>query len=108
MTYNVGENDTLSGIAANYNVSVDTLKAYNGLTSNNIYSGQSIVIPLCERLPTEGPTPTATNPPPYAATNLLLPADGAVFTGSNDSVTLQWAASPVCRQAKPMRSRSKT
>ena len=94
ITYNVGENDTLSGIAANYNVSVDTLKVYNGLTSNNIYSGQAIVIPLCERLPTEGPTPTATNPPPYAATNLLLPADGAVFTGSNDSITLQWAAVP--------------
>jgi LysM repeat protein len=94
ITYNVGENDTLSGIAANYNVSVETLKTYNGLTSNNIYSGQSIVIPLCERLPTEGPTPTATNPPPYAATNLLLPSDGAVFTGSNDTVTLQWAAVP--------------
>ena len=92
--YNVGENDTLSGIAANYNVSVDTLRAYNGLTSNNIYSGQKIVIPLCERLPTAGPTPTATNPPPYAATNLLLPADGAIFNGSNDSVTLQWAAIP--------------
>lgn len=94
ITYNVGENDTLSGIAANYNVSVETLKTYNGLTSNNIYSGQAIVIPLCERLPTAGPTPTPTNPPPYAATNLLLPADGAVFTGSNDSVTLQWAAIP--------------
>ncbi|MDK2981479.1 MAG: hypothetical protein PWQ55_1826 [Chloroflexota bacterium] len=94
ITYNVGENDTLSGIAANYNVSVETLKTYNGLTSNNIYSGQSITIPLCERLPTEGPTPTATNPPPYAAANLLLPADGAVFTASNDTITLQWAAVP--------------
>jgi LysM repeat protein len=94
ITYNVGENDTLSGIAANYNVSVETLKTYNGLTSNNIYSGQAIVIPLCERLPTEGPTPTATNPPPYTAANLLLPSDGAVFTSSNNTVTLQWAAIP--------------
>jgi LysM repeat protein len=94
ITYNVGDNDTLSGIAANYNVSVDTLKTYNGLTSNNIYSGQKIVIPLCARLPTEGPTPTATNPPPYAAANLLLPADGAVFSAANDTVTLQWAAIP--------------
>ena len=94
LEYNVGENDTLSTIAANYNVSVETLKTYNGLTSNNIYSGQTIIIPLCERLPTEGPTPTATDPPPYAATNLLLPADGEVFSGSNDTVTLQWAAIP--------------
>jgi len=74
----VGENDTLSGIAANYGVSQDTLKTYNGLTSDNIYLGQIIVIPLCQRLPTSGPTPTSTLPPPYAATNLLLPADGAM------------------------------
>ena len=94
IAYNVGENDTLSAIAANYSVSVETLKAYNGLTSNNIYSGQPLVIPLCERLPTAGPTPTATNPPPYAAANLLLPADGAVFSGTNDTITLQWAAIP--------------
>ena len=79
--YRVGENDTLSGIAANYAVSIETLKTYNGLTSNNIYSGQVIIIPLCERLPTAGPTPTATLPPPYPPANLLLPADGAVFTG---------------------------
>ena len=94
ISYNVGENDTLSAVAANYNISVETLKAYNGLTSNNIWSGQSLVIPLCERLPTTGPTPTPTNPPPYAATNLLLPADGAVFDNVTDTVTLQWAAVP--------------
>jgi LysM repeat protein len=92
LEYRVGENDTLSGIAANYNVSVETLKTYNGLASNNIFSGQILTIPLCERLPTAGPTPTATNPPPYAPANLLLPADGAGFTGANDSITLQWAA----------------
>ena len=90
--YRVGENDTLSAIAANYSVSVETLKTYNGITSNNIYSGQIVVIPLCERLPTAGPTPTPTLPPPYPPTNLLLPADGAVFSGTNESVTLQWAA----------------
>jgi len=88
----VGENDTLSGIAANYNISVETLKTYNGLTSDNIFLGQMISIPLCQRLPTSGPTPTATLPPPYAATNLLLPADGAMFSASNETVTLQWAA----------------
>lgn len=93
-TINVGENDTLGAIAANYNVSQETIKNYNGLTSDNIYVGQSLVIPLCERLPTSGPTPTPTNPPPYAATNLLLPADGAVFESSNETVTLQWAAVP--------------
>ncbi|RJQ41792.1 MAG: LysM peptidoglycan-binding domain-containing protein [Anaerolineaceae bacterium] len=92
ITYTVGENDTLSGIAANYNVSVETLKTYNGKTSDNVYLNEVLTIPLCERLPTSGPTPTATLPAPFAATNLLLPADGAVFTATNDTVTLQWAA----------------
>ncbi len=88
----VGENDTLSGIAANYGVSVESIKTYNGLTSNSIFSGQLIEVPLCERLPTAGPTPTPTLPPPYPPTNLLLPADGEIFTGINDTITLQWAA----------------
>ena len=88
----VGENDTLSGIAANYAIAIDTLKTYNGLTSNNIYVGQIIKVPLCQRLPTPGPTPTATLPPPYPPTNLLLPADGSTYGGNIDTVTLQWAA----------------
>jgi len=88
----VGENDILSGIAANYSVSIESIKTYNGLTSDSIFSGQLIEVPLCERLPTAGPTPTPTLPPPYPPTNLLLPADGEVFTGVNDSITLQWAA----------------
>jgi LysM repeat protein len=92
LEYRVGDNDTLSDIAINYNISVETLRTYNGLPSNNIFTGQIIVIPLCERLPTAGPTPTATNPPPFAAANLLLPSDGAIFTGVNDTITLQWSA----------------
>jgi LysM repeat protein len=88
----VGENDTISGIAANYNIAIETLKTYNGLTSNIVYVGQIIKIPLCQRLPTPGPTPTPTLPPPYAATNLLLPADGSTFAANIDTVTLQWAA----------------
>jgi LysM repeat protein len=92
LEYRVGDNDTLSGIAINYNISVETLRTYNGLPSNNIFTGQIIIIPLCERLPTAGPTPTATNPPPFAAANLLLPSDGAIFTGVNDTITLQWSA----------------
>lgn len=90
--YRVGENDTLSGIAARYGMSVEVLKEYNGLTSNNIYSGQLIQVPTCLRLPTAGPTPTPTLPPPYPPANLLLPADGAIFTGVNDTVSLQWSA----------------
>ena len=90
--YIVRENDTLSSISANYNVPQDAIKFYNGLASDNVLLGTTIVIPLCERFATPGPTPTATLPPPYPAPNLLLPADGAAFTLANDVVTLQWAS----------------
>lgn len=90
--YTVQENDTLSSIAANYNVPQDAIKFYNGLSTDAVFLGQPIVIPLCERFATPGPTPTATLPPPYQAPPLLLPADGAAFTLANDVVTLQWSS----------------
>jgi LysM repeat protein len=92
VTYTVQANDTLGIIAANYNVPQDAIKFYNGLSSDNVFIGTTIIIPLCERFATPGPTPTATLPPPYPAANLLLPASGATFTLANDVVTLQWAS----------------
>jgi LysM repeat protein len=92
ISYTVQANDTLGLIAANYNVPQDAIKFYNGLSTDNVFLGQPIIIPLCERFATPGPTSTATLPPPYQAPNLLLPADGAAFTLANDVVTLQWAS----------------
>jgi LysM repeat protein len=92
VAYTVQANDTLSSIAANYRVSGDAIKSFNGLASDTVFLGMNIWIPLCKRAPTPGPTPTATTPPPYPAPNLLLPADGASFTLTNDSLTLQWAS----------------
>jgi LysM repeat protein len=92
ITYTVQENDTLSSISFNYNVPQDAIKFYNGLSTDAVFLGQPLIIPLCERFATPGPTPTATLPPPYQAPNLLLPADGASFTLANDVVTLQWAS----------------
>jgi LysM repeat protein len=96
--YIVLSGDTLTGIARNFNVSPDSIKSYNGLASDVVFEGMPLVIPLCERLPTPGPTPTPTTPPPYASPNLLLPADGAVFSAANDSVTLQWASVGTLRE----------
>jgi LysM repeat protein len=92
ISYTVEANDTLSGIAQNYNVSMQAIMDFTGLTSETVYVGQVLIIPLCERLPTPGPSPTPTPPPPYPAPNLLLPQDGAAFTLADDVVTLQWAA----------------
>lgn len=97
-SYTVTENDTLSSISLNYNISIQALKDYNGLPSDIVYQGQILIIPLCKRNPTPGPTPTATLPPPYPAPNLLLPADGSVFQAGNETITLQWAAVGTLRE----------
>lgn len=90
--YTVKEGDTLGGIAANYNVTMEAIRTYNGLPGDVVRQGQVLHIPLCARKPTAGPTPTATPPPPYPAANLLLPADGAPFMSATDVITLQWAS----------------
>ena len=92
VNYEVQENDTLSSIANSYSVPMAVIQEYNGLSSETVFSGMPLIIPLCERFPTPGPTPTATLPPPYNAPSLLLPADGARFNQSGDTVTLQWAS----------------
>jgi LysM repeat protein len=98
ISYTVQENDTLSSISFNYNVPQDAIKFYNGLSTDAVFLGQPLIIPLCERFATPGPTPTATLPPPYQAPNLLLPSDGAAFTLANDVVTLQWASIGTLRE----------
>jgi LysM repeat protein len=84
--------DTLGSISSNYNVPMEAIKEENGLSSDIVYLGQPLTIPLCRRFATPGPSPTATLPPPYVAPNLLLPANGAPFTLADDSITLQWAS----------------
>ncbi len=53
-------NDTLAGIALNYNVELQAIKDFNQMPSDTVFVGQVLTIPLCRRLPTPGPTPTAT------------------------------------------------
>ena len=90
--YTVTASDTLSSIAQTYNVPMDAIREYNSMTTDIVYEGMYLSIPLCERKPTAGPTPTPTTPPPYSAPNLLLPANGSPFSLANDAITLQWAA----------------
>ncbi len=92
VSYTVQANDTLSSIAINYNISMQAIKDWNGLSTDNVYLDQPIIIPLCMRAATPGPSPTPTIPPPYPAPSLLLPGNGASFTLTDNSITLQWAA----------------
>lgn len=90
--YDVEAADTLFGIALNYNVTVEAIREWNELPSDTVFEGQRLTIPLCERISTGGPTPTATIPPPYPSPNLLLPQDGQFYSLADDNVTLQWAS----------------
>lgn len=96
--YTVQENDTLSKIALNYAVPMQAIKEWNGLSTDNVFTGQTLRIPLCKRAATPGPSPTPTVPPPYPAPSLLLPLDGAAFTLAHDVVTLQWASLGALRE----------
>ena len=98
LTYEVKENDTLSSIALNYNVPMSAIREYNGLVSDVVRFGQKLIIPLCRRNATPGPTPTPTTPPPYPPANLLLPADGSAFTVGNQDIVLQWASVGTLRE----------
>lgn len=98
LDYTVQENDTLSGISLNYNVPMEALREYNGLVSDVVRFGQVLVIPLCRRNATPGPSPTPTLPPPYPPVNLLLPPDGAPFSMTDDVITLQWASVGALRE----------
>jgi len=90
--YTVQANDTLSSVSLAYGVSMQAIKDQNGLSTDSVFVDQKLEIPLCMRAATPGPSPTPTTPPPYAAPNLLLPANGAPFTLANDTITLQWAS----------------
>lgn len=92
LSYQIKEGDSLSSISANYNISVATIKSFNRLSSDNVMVGMYLSLPLCERMPTAGPTPTATLPPPYGAASLLLPADGVVYSNITDTINLQWSS----------------
>ncbi len=89
IAYTVKSGDTLGGIAANYAVRSEVIQAYNGKSNDIVFEGENLIIPLCEQqLETPSPTPI----PPYAASNLLLPADGASFASPTDVITLQWSS----------------
>ena len=97
-THTVAENETLSIISAAYGVSMQAIKDENGLTSDTVYTGRTLVIPLCKKFAPAGSTATPTSPPPYAAPNLLLPPDGAAFTLTDETVTLQWSSVGTLRE----------
>jgi hypothetical protein len=77
---------------------MQSIKDWNGLSIDTVFTDTQLIIPLCMRAATPGPSPTPTTPPPYPAPNLLLPANGDTFTLANDTITLQWASVGALRE----------
>jgi LysM repeat protein len=89
----VQSDDTLSSIALYKGVPAEAITRWNGLTSDIVYEGMVLIIPLCEKEYVIGVgTTTPTPAPDYLAPELLLPTDGSFFDGSHDEITLQWAS----------------
>lgn len=77
-TYTVAKGDTLFGIAKKFGLTVDSLKALNKLTTNDIRVGQVLVVGQTTN-PTPTPEPQPPNPnPPAPSTDTYLDARAAV------------------------------
>ena len=93
----------LLGIALQYDTSVEVIMAANNLADAQwIFAGQELLIPLGTPTPvptpTPRPTPTPTPGPPYAAPDLLDPAEGEVFRGEETDIVLNWASVGILAQ----------
>jgi len=101
-TYEVQQGDTLFTIAADYGVSVSTIKEVNNLTSDKLGVGQDLRIPVgtATPVPTLTPTitPTPTPGPARPAPSLLAPPDGASFEGEEAAILLNWASVGILEQ----------
>jgi LysM repeat protein len=89
--------DSLLGIALQYDTSVEVIMAANNIADAQwIIAGQELIIPLGTPTPvptpTPRPTPTPTPGPPYAAPDLLDPAEGESFRGEEADIVLNWAS----------------
>ncbi|MDH4135143.1 MAG: LysM peptidoglycan-binding domain-containing protein, partial [Anaerolineae bacterium] len=87
----------LLGIALQYDTSVEVIMAANNIADAQlIFAGQELIIPLGTPTPvptpTPRPTPTPTPGPPYAAPDLLDPAEGESFRGEEADIVLNWAS----------------
>lgn len=94
--YTVKPGDTLSEIAQNFHVSVATLMAWNGLTSNQLYIGQQLIV--------NGQGATVT--PAASVVNVQAPVTNVAPVASVAPETDQEAAPVVTDNQAPVQSAS--
>lgn len=95
--YQIQSGDSLSGVAARYDVDFSLFLLVNRLTTDSIpQPGDVVCIPTIiyggSLPPTPGPSPTPTTTSPPPGPQLLYPVANAVIQPPDGLVTLQWAA----------------
>ncbi|MCB8992288.1 MAG: LysM peptidoglycan-binding domain-containing protein [Ardenticatenaceae bacterium] len=95
--YQVQSGDSLSGIAARYEVDFDLFLRVNRLTDAYVLQpGDTLCIPNIVYgailPPTPGPSPTPSPTAPLPGPYLLYPVDGTAVTPPDGILTLQWVA----------------
>ena len=99
-THVVSAGESLSSIAAYFDVSFRVMAEVNGKLPPDyaITIGETLSIPVDMPMPTAGPTPTETSLPPYPAPRLLNPLDGAAISSIEQTVSLQWTSVAALRE----------
>lgn len=95
LVYQVVSGDTCIAIAQRFNVTIEFLRAQNGLDENCALSiGQELRLVFATATPNFTPTPFVLQTPTpragYPAPVLIAPQTNAVFSATDTLVTLQW------------------
>lgn len=103
IVYVVKGGDTCSEIAQKFNVTVELLMQQNNLDTNClIRMNQVLTITFATPTPTLVPTPFVLQTPTpragYSAPIIMLPANGAQISGTQEIVTLQWLTVGLLRE----------
>jgi uncharacterized protein YkwD len=92
VVHEVQSGQTLWQIAISYGVKIDQLKSLNGLTGNDIYPGERLLVMVNVASSVETPTPASTAGP--SATPFVLPTSSPLPTPTATPVSLPPVARP--------------